>query len=118
VHVFTYSERANTPAAEMKDVVPVNIRKQRNKILRNLSLKKQRAFYESQIGSVWPVLFEAEKQEGLMFGYSSNYVRVVTPYNDQLVNKIVSCKITGVSSEGLAEVEFCDHENHQLVSAH
>ena len=118
LHVFTYSERANTPAVEMHGVVPVNIRKQRNKILRNLSLKKQRAFYESQVGSSWPVLFEAEKQEGLMYGYSSNYIRVATPYNEQLVNKIVSCKITGVTSEGLAEVEFCDHENLKLVSAH
>ncbi|HQF28917.1 MAG TPA: tRNA (N(6)-L-threonylcarbamoyladenosine(37)-C(2))-methylthiotransferase MtaB, partial [Bacteroidia bacterium] len=74
LHVFTYSERANTPAVEMEGVVPVNIRKQRNKVLRNLSMKKQRAFYESQIGSQWPVLFEAEKQEGLMYGYSSNYI--------------------------------------------
>jgi threonylcarbamoyladenosine tRNA methylthiotransferase MtaB len=118
LHVFTYSERANTPAVEMHGVVPVNIRKQRNKILRNLSLKKQRAFYESQVGSSWPVLFEAEKQEGLMYGYSSNYIRVATPYNEQLVNKIVSCKITGVTSEGLAEVVFCDDESLKLVSAH
>ena len=118
LHVFTYSERANTPASEMKEVVPVIIRKQRNKILRNLSIKKQRAFYESQVGRTWPVLFEAEKQEGFMYGYSSNYIRVATKHNDQLVNKIVSCKITGVSSEGLAEVEFCDFENRQLISAH
>ncbi len=118
LHVFTYSERANTPAVDMPGVVPINIRKQRNKVLRNLSLKKQRAFYESQVGSEWPVLFEAEKQEGLMYGYSSNYIRVATPYNEQLVNKIVSCKIIGVSSEGLAEVEFCENEILKLVSAH
>lgn len=118
LHVFTYSERLNTPAAEMKEIVPVNIRKQRNKVLRNLSMKKQRAFYESQVGNIWPVLFESEKKEDYMYGYSSNYIRVVTRFNEKLVNKIISCKITGVSSEGFAEVEFCNIENHQLTSAH
>ncbi len=104
LHVFTYSERPNTLAVEMEDVIPIQVRKQRNKVLRNLSLKKQRMFYESQIGRSLPVLFEAEKNGDLMFGYTSNYVRVAMEYNAEKVNCIVDCEISGIHPEGFAEV--------------
>jgi threonylcarbamoyladenosine tRNA methylthiotransferase MtaB len=104
LHVFTYSERPNTLAIEMEDIVPVQVRKQRNKVLRNLSLKKQRSFYESQVGRSLPVLFEAEKNGDLMFGYTSNYVRVAMEYDAEKVNCIIDCEIIGIHPEGFAEV--------------
>lgn len=108
LHVFTYSERNNTPANLMSGKVDMSIRKQRNKMLRQLSIKKQRAFYESQLNSVWPVLFETENHDGWMYGYSSNYIRVVAPYNETLINAIVNCRIAGLQPEGFAEVEICE----------
>jgi threonylcarbamoyladenosine tRNA methylthiotransferase MtaB len=113
LHVFTYSERENTPAAEMNDVVPVHVRKQRNRMLRNLSSKKQRVFYESQIGKELPVLFEAEKHSDLMYGYTSNYIRVAHPFSRELVNKIVNCRIVSLSAEGFAEVDLLE----ELINA-
>ena len=88
LHVFTYSERANTLAAEMGDVVPVNIRRQRNEALRNLSLKKKQAFYQSHLGTSRPVLFEKSKKEGMMTGFTDNYIKVDLPYDSGLVNQI------------------------------
>jgi threonylcarbamoyladenosine tRNA methylthiotransferase MtaB len=88
LHVFTYSERANTLAAEMGDVVPVNIRRQRNEALRNLSLKKKQAFYQSHLGTSRPVLFEKSKKEGMMTGFTDNYIKVELPYDSGLVNQI------------------------------
>jgi threonylcarbamoyladenosine tRNA methylthiotransferase MtaB len=88
LHVFTYSERANTLAADMGDVVPVNIRRQRNEALRNLSLKKKQAFYQSHLGTSRPVLFEKSKKEGMMTGFTDNYIKVDLPYDSGLVNQI------------------------------
>jgi len=108
LHVFTYSERDNTPANLMDEKVEMSVRKQRNKMLRQLSIKKQRAFYESQLNSEWPVLFETENHDGWMYGYSSNYIRVVAPYNETLINTIVNCRIARLQPEGFAEVEICE----------
>jgi threonylcarbamoyladenosine tRNA methylthiotransferase MtaB len=115
LHVFTYSERNNTPANLMSGIVDVSVRKQRNKMLRSLSIKKQRAFYESQLNAEWPVLFETENHDGWMYGYSSNYIRVVAPYNESLINTIVNCRIAGLQPEGFAEVEIC--ESFRTVTA-
>jgi threonylcarbamoyladenosine tRNA methylthiotransferase MtaB len=115
LHVFTYSERNNTPANLMSGRVDVSVRKQRNKMLRSLSIKKQRAFYESQLNAEWPVLFETENHDGWMYGYSSNYIRVVAPYNETLINTIVNCRIAGLQPEGFAEVEIC--ESFRTVTA-
>ncbi|NDH78092.1 MAG: tRNA (N(6)-L-threonylcarbamoyladenosine(37)-C(2))-methylthiotransferase MtaB, partial [Flavobacteriia bacterium] len=93
LHVFTYSERENTLAANMDGVVPIPERKRRNKMLRILSEKKKRAFYESQLGQVRPVLFEAENKEGFMLGYTDNYVRVKTYWNPQWANTTKSLKL-------------------------
>jgi len=106
LHVFTYSERVNTLAVSMESVVPMNVRKNRNRMLRNLSLKKQNAFYQSQLGKSLPVLFEAEKSGELMYGYTSNYLLVAHPYDESLVNKIVKCKINAINPEGFVEVDL------------
>ncbi|REJ81804.1 MAG: tRNA (N(6)-L-threonylcarbamoyladenosine(37)-C(2))-methylthiotransferase MtaB [Bacteroidetes bacterium] len=100
LHVFTYSERENTHAAEMKDVVPVSVRKERNRMLRILSEKKLNAFYRSQQGKTLPVLFEADSKSGMMHGFSANYVKVSHPYNAQLINQILPVKLGEFSDEG------------------
>jgi threonylcarbamoyladenosine tRNA methylthiotransferase MtaB len=81
LHVFTYSERDNTEAVEMDGVVPMNVRNKRSKMLRGLSVKKRRAFYESQIGTNRTVLFESDNKEGYIHGFTENYVKVKTPWN-------------------------------------
>ncbi len=106
LHVFTYSERANTPAAEMDAVIPMNIRKQRNKMLRILSAKKLRAFYEKSLNTTRPVLFEHEDRNGFMYGYSDNYVKVKLPYDVSLVNQISEISINSFDEEGLLNGEF------------
>ncbi|PKP15946.1 MAG: tRNA (N(6)-L-threonylcarbamoyladenosine(37)-C(2))-methylthiotransferase MtaB, partial [Bacteroidetes bacterium HGW-Bacteroidetes-23] len=80
LHVFTYSERDNTEAAEMENVIQANVRSKRSKMLRGLSVKKRRAFYESQLGTTRIVLFEAENKEGYIHGFTENYVKVKTPW--------------------------------------
>ncbi|MEO0403396.1 MAG: tRNA (N(6)-L-threonylcarbamoyladenosine(37)-C(2))-methylthiotransferase MtaB, partial [Bacteroidota bacterium] len=88
LHVFTYSERANTTALRIDEVIPMDVRHQRSKQLRMLSLKKKRAFYESQLSKVKPVLFEHENHSGMMHGFTDNYVKVCIPFNESLVNQI------------------------------
>jgi threonylcarbamoyladenosine tRNA methylthiotransferase MtaB len=89
LHVFTYSERAATKALDIKPVVPVNVRHERNKILRNLSYKKMRHFTEQHTGQTRPVLFEDHEKAGLMEGYTDNYIRIATPYRREWANDIV-----------------------------
>ena len=101
LHVFTYSERENTLAAGMNGVVPIPDRKRRNKMLRILSEKKKRAFYESQLGKIRPVLFEAENKEGFMLGYTDNYVRVKTYWNPEWANSIKSLKLNDIGQDGI-----------------
>lgn len=86
LHVFTYSERANTLALNVKPVVPVNIRHERNKTLRNLSYQKMQYFTEQHRGQTRKVLFESATRNGMMEGYSDNYIRVQTPYREEWVN--------------------------------
>ena len=93
LHVFTYSERANTDAAEMKGVVPVNIRRDRNEMLRILSEKKRRNFYEQHLSSIRPVLFEAKNLDGKMFGFTDNYVKVAVDFDEKLINKIARVRL-------------------------
>jgi threonylcarbamoyladenosine tRNA methylthiotransferase MtaB len=96
LHVFTYSERANTDAAEMKGVVPVNIRRDRNEMLRILSEKKRRNFYEKHLETERPVLFEAKNQEGKMFGFTDNYIKVAVDFDEKLINKISEVRLTTI----------------------
>lgn len=100
LHVFTYSERANTEALNIKEVVPVPVRQKRNKMLRVLSAKKKRLFYQENLGQVAPVLFEAEYKDGCMYGFSENYVRVKTAFNDKLVNQIINVRLDELHPEG------------------
>jgi threonylcarbamoyladenosine tRNA methylthiotransferase MtaB len=112
LHVFTYSERENTAAAEMENAIPIPERKRRNKMLRILSEKKKRAFYESQLGKVRPVLFEAENREGYMFGYTDNYVRVKTYWNPELANTTKSLKLNDIGTDGIVNLEIPKHATH------
>ncbi|RYY96270.1 MAG: tRNA (N(6)-L-threonylcarbamoyladenosine(37)-C(2))-methylthiotransferase MtaB [Chitinophagaceae bacterium] len=94
LHVFTYSERAGTGALELKPVVPVNIRNERNKTLRNLSYLKQQHFTLQHAGQVRPVLFEGHEKNGLMEGYTDNYIRISTPYRAEWANAIVDWNLS------------------------
>lgn len=93
LHVFTYSERANTVALEIDPVVPMAQRHERNKILRNLSFKKQQYFQEQQIGTTRKVLFEGHEKGGMMEGYTDNYIRISTPWREEWVNTLVDWKL-------------------------
>lgn len=106
LHVFTYSERDNTEAVEMEGVVPGNVRRKRSKMLRGLSVKKRRAFYESQIGSQRTVLFESENKEGFIQGFTENYVKVKTPWNPELVNTLHEVELKSIEDDGLVRLEF------------
>ena len=105
LHVFTYSERDNTPAAEMEGAVPLKVRKKRSKMLRGLSAKKRRAFYESQIGNTATVLFEGENKEGYIHGFTENYVKVKAPWNPSLVNTLQDIKLKEIDEDGLVRFE-------------
>ncbi|VXB56606.1 Threonylcarbamoyladenosine tRNA methylthiotransferase MtaB [Flavobacterium sp. 9AF] len=110
LHVFTYSERDNTEAAEMDGVVPKNVRAKRSKMLRGLSVKKRRAFYESQIGTQRTVLFESENKEGYIHGFTENYVKVKTPWNPALANTLHEIKLTHIDEDGSVRLEFIEVE--------
>jgi len=110
LHVFTYSERDNTEAAEMQDVVPMNVRNKRSKMLRGLSVKKRRAFYENQIGTNRTVLFESENKEGYIHGFTENYVKVKTPWNPELVNTLHDINLTKIDEDGSVRMEFLNVE--------
>ena len=112
-HVFTYSERANTTAIKMKDVVPMKVRKERSKRLRILSEKKKRAFYKNNEQHTEQVLFEADQEHGIMNGFTSNYVKVKAPFNPLIVNQVVPVKMTEVDRDGLMKIEFI--EKRQLT---
>ena len=106
LHVFTYSERPNTLAASMQNAVPKTIRTKRSKLLRGLSVKKRRAFYESQLGSIRTVLFEGENKSGYIHGFTENYVKVKTPWNPTLVNTLHEIELTKIDDDGLVRFEF------------
>ena len=106
LHVFTYSERDNTEAAAMGGVVPNAVRAKRSKMLRGLSVKKRRAFYESQLGTTRTVLFEGENKEGYIYGFTENYVKVKTPWNPELVNTLHQVNLTRIDEEGGVRIEF------------
>ena len=104
LHVFTYSERANTTANKMKGVVPMNVRKDRSKMLHILSDKKKRAFYESQLGKKGTVLWESENHDGWMHGFTENYVKVKQPYSKEAENTLQLIQMKNINSDGLVGV--------------
>ncbi len=108
LHVFTYSERANTPAAEMEGAIPNGKRAERSKILHILSDKKRRKFYEENLGRTAHVLFENDIEDGIMHGFTENYVRVVAKYDPVLVNEIVPVNLLRINDHGHVEVASID----------
>ena len=112
LHVFTYSERENTIAAQMEGSVPGSSRSDRSKMLHILSEKKRRLFYEEQLGKELDVLFESDEKNGLMHGFTSNYVKVEVPYDPLLINEIVAAKLIGISENNHVKIEQMTEELH------
>ena len=108
LHVFTYSERPNTEAVEMAGEVPLKVRNKRSKMLRGLSVKKRRAFYESQLGNEATVLFESENKDGYIHGFTENYVKVKTPWNPELVNTLHLIKLTTIDEDGCVRFDWAE----------
>ena len=108
LHVFTYSERANTTAKKMGDSVPMNIRKERSKRLRILSEKKKREFYKQNEQKTEEVIFESEHEHGIMHGFTSNYVKVKAPFNPLIKNHVVAVKMTEVDRDGIMKIQFIE----------
>ena len=106
LHVFSYSERPNTHAATLPNEVSKYVRSKRSKMLRGLSVKKRRAFYESQINTQHTVLFEGENKEGYIHGFTENYVKVKSPWNPGLVNTLQKINLTAIDTDGLVRIEF------------
>lgn len=112
LHVFTYSKRENTPAASMPDVVPGSQRADRSKMLHILSDKKRRKFYEENLGSETTVLFENDIEDGMMHGFTDNYIRVTARYDPVLVNELKRVKLLSVNDNGLVEVDEVTADIH------
>jgi threonylcarbamoyladenosine tRNA methylthiotransferase MtaB len=100
LHVFTYSERANTRAVEMEGVVPLKIRNERSKMLRILSEKKRRKFYEENLGQTFTVLFEEDVENGMMHGFTENYIRVAAKYDPMLINELKLVTLDEIMGNG------------------
>ncbi len=105
LHVFTYSERDNTPAAEMENVVPVSVRNKRSKMLRILSEKKRQAFYREHLGNNARVLFEEDITNGRMHGFTENYIRVAAKYDPLRINDIVPVTLREINGDGYVEAD-------------
>ena len=104
LHVFSYSERPNTPAAEMKNQVSKTIKNKRSKMLRGLSAKKRHAFYESQLQKTKTILFEAENKEGYIQGFTENYVKVRIPWDPTLQNQTRSATLAEIDNKGMVRL--------------
>ena len=114
LHVFTYSERPNTPAVEMDGIVPRKERNDRSKMLRTLSEKKRRYFYEQHLGETYTVLFEEDVEDGQMHGFTQNYIRVAAKYDPLLINELKEVELKEVNPSGHIDViepakEFVTH---------
>ncbi|CAI8277344.1 MAG: Threonylcarbamoyladenosine tRNA methylthiotransferase MtaB [Polaribacter sp. SA4-10] len=110
LHVFSYSERPNTAAVDFEGVVLKKTRAKRSKMLRGLSAKMRRAFYESQLGNTLTVLFESENKEGYINGFTENYVKVKSPWNPELVNTLHEVTLTIIDEDGLVRFDFTDQQ--------
>lgn len=106
LHVFTYSERANTGAPKLGEKVPMEKRKERSKMLHILSDKKKRAFYTENVGTVRTVLFESEEDMGIMHGFTENYVKVKFPYDPEKINTFQQVKLTEIDRDGVMKCEL------------
>ena len=105
LHVFTYSERANTEAIKIKDKVDKLTRSKRSKMLRSLSLEKRRCFYQSQLGKNHEVLFESENKKGYITGFTENYIRVRMPWDPILADTLLKVKLDRIDEEGFVRIK-------------
>ena len=110
LHVFSYSERPNTAAASFEGVVPKKIRAKRSKMLRGLSAKMRRAFYETQLGNTLTVLFESENKDGYIHGFTENYVKVKHPWNPEFVNTLHKVTLSTIDEDGLVRFHFAEED--------
>ena len=108
LHVFTYSERANTTAIKLGEPVPLSIRRDRSKVLHLVSDRKKRAFYQAQLGNHVEVLFEQEESQGKMYGFSPNYIKVEMPYDPRCINQMVNVKLENLSPENTVTATYMD----------
>ncbi|MES2140104.1 MAG: tRNA (N(6)-L-threonylcarbamoyladenosine(37)-C(2))-methylthiotransferase MtaB [Bacteroidota bacterium] len=115
LHVFTYSERDNTDAINLKDAVPVAIRKKRNKMLRILSAKKIRHFYEQHLGNTFTVLFEGDNKDGFMHGFTDNYIKVKTPFNPGFINQLKQVTLKELDVDGSVLVNHYAEETSSIA---
>ncbi|UTW60794.1 tRNA (N(6)-L-threonylcarbamoyladenosine(37)-C(2))-methylthiotransferase MtaB [bacterium SCSIO 12741] len=106
LHVFTYSERANTTAPRMDQTVPQQVRQERSKRLRILSAKKKRQFYEENIGGAYDVLWEAENEDGFMTGFTENYLKVKKPFDQSSINQTERIEMVGIDANGIGEIDW------------
>ena len=114
LHVFPYSERAQTTAAKLKDKVHQFKRNERTEMLRILSEKKKQAFYHSQLNTSHKVLFENEEKNGKMYGFTDNYIKVEADYDPLLINEITEVMLNDVNAEGFALAEINYTQNHHV----
>lgn len=114
LHVFAYSERPNTLAIEMKDSVSMDERKLRSKMLRSLSVKKRRFFYEQHLGENHPVLFETENDNGFISGFTDNYIKVKFPFASNLINQVEKITLGNITPDG--DVEGLMFEENSTVT--
>ena len=110
LHVFTYSERANTSAIDMEDSIPIKLRHERSKMMRNLSYKKRYRFYENNLGNEEIVLFENDIEDGMMHGFTRNYIRVAAKYDPLRVNDTIPVVLKNINKKGVVEVEEIDQK--------
>ena len=108
LHVFTYSERANTTAVRKDNVIPIPKRQERSKWLQQLSTRKKRLFYEENLGNEGTVLFEKESHDGMMQGFSENYIKVQYPFEESKTNSLAKVKYTKINPEGLMDIEVLE----------
>jgi len=114
LHVFTYSERANTTAKKMVDVVPMSTRKERSQVLHLLSDRKKRAFYAENENTVRKVLFENENNNGMMYGFTENYVKIKIPYQKNLTNTIQLVSLTELDRDIIYKSELITMSKQNL----
>jgi len=105
LHVFPYSERENTRAIKSQNKISTNIKNERSKMLRILSEKKKRFFYEKNLNTIKNVLFENDIKNDLMYGYTDNYIKVSSKYNKNLINKVVACKLKKINNNSIIDVK-------------
>ena len=110
LHVFSYSERDNTPSLHIKNKVPKKIRALRSKILRKLSDEKKENFYRLNLNKVRPVLFESKNYDGYIFGYTDNYIRVKTTWSKKLIDNIIDCKLVGIDDDLVMNAKIYQQE--------